>query len=95
MLRYWKRISGTYSEELSCENSITGVVIGKSPESSSDHQEAECQTEEDHDKDDVCSEGADEEDEWQNSHEEQPERYENVLARFTETHLQGMVTHQN
>jgi hypothetical protein len=57
MLGCWQQ-SGTYSEELSCENSIAGVVIGKSPESSSDHQEAECQAEEDHYEDDVCSKGA-------------------------------------
>jgi hypothetical protein len=56
-----------------CQLGVSSVVIGQSPESSSDHQEAEGQAEEDHDEDDVGSESADEEDEGQDPHEEQPE----------------------
>lgn len=94
MLGYCQQ-SGTYSEELSCENSVAGVVIGKSPESSSDHKEAECQAEEDHDEDDVCSEGAEEEDEGQNSHEEQPKRCNEVLVRLFHSKTIIMIAYQN
>lgn len=65
----------TYHEELLCELCVSSEVIGQSPESSSDHQEAEGQAEEDHDEDNVGSESADEEDEGQDTHEEQPESY--------------------